>query len=321
MKPARSLPADGTVPADVVILMATYDGGAHLPAQLASFAAQDHPNWSLVVSDDGSRDATRRILDDFAAAGHRVTVLTGPGRGAAANFMSLLRRAPEYVPTGSFLALSDQDDVWMPDRLSRGLAALWPGAPDRPAVWCSRTYVTGPLLQAPRISAPRPRPLSFRNALVQNVMAGNTILLNPGASQLSSRLAAMTEEVVFHDWWLYLILTGAGARVIHDDRPSLFYRQHGANEFGANNRFLPRLARLRMLCGGSMRRWTDINLAALERARPWLTAENAALVDLFARSRNAPVPARLSALRRGRIYRQTWTGTTALWIAATLGLL
>ncbi|MBC7286396.1 glycosyltransferase, partial [Hoeflea sp.] len=80
MKPIGSQPADGTVPAHVAILMATYDGEAHLPAQLASLAAQDHPNWSLVVSDDGSRDATRRILDDFAAAGHRVTVLPGPGR-------------------------------------------------------------------------------------------------------------------------------------------------------------------------------------------------------------------------------------------------
>lgn len=321
MKPIESLPVDASAPAHVAILMATYNGAAHLPAQLESIAAQDHANWSLVVSDDGSQDSTRRILDEFAATGYRVTVLPGPGRGAAANFMSLLRRAPEHAPAGSFLALSDQDDVWMPDRLSRGLVALGQGAPDRPAVWCSRTYVTGPRLEDPRPSPPRPRPLSFRNALVQNVMAGNTILLNSGASQLASNLATMTDEVVFHDWWLYLILTGTGALVIHDDRPSLYYRQHGANEFGANDRFLPRLARLRMLFGGRMRRWTDINLAALERARPWLTAENAALADFFANSRKAPVHARLSALRHARLYRQTRSGTAALWIVATLGLL
>ena len=51
----------------VCIVMATYEGAAHLGAQLATFDAQDHPDWSLVVGDDGSRDATRAIVEAFAA--------------------------------------------------------------------------------------------------------------------------------------------------------------------------------------------------------------------------------------------------------------
>jgi len=50
--------------------------------------------------------------------------VAGPKRGAAANFLSLLRRAPERTPEGHWLAFSDQDDVWLPDKLSRGIAAL-----------------------------------------------------------------------------------------------------------------------------------------------------------------------------------------------------
>ena len=46
----------------ITILMATYNGARFLSAQLDSLLAQSHQNWSLIVSDDGSRDATMAIL-------------------------------------------------------------------------------------------------------------------------------------------------------------------------------------------------------------------------------------------------------------------
>ena len=333
MSAALSQPAPQPAPerAHVVILMASYNGADHLDEQLGSFLAQDHADWSLIVSDDGSGDGTLDILAAFARAhpDRRVTILSGPRKGdAGANFMSLLRRTIDTAPAGSFIAFSDQDDVWLPQRLSRGVAAL-AGLSDRRAAWCSRTIITGaditeadmaPRLSAPRLSAPRPRPLGFRNALVQNVMAGNTILLNPAAAALACRLAAQVDRVVVHDWWLYLILTGSGATVIHDDRPCLYYRQHAENEIGANDSHLARLLRLKMLVSGRFRAWNQINLAALRQARPDLTAENTALIDLFDKARRGPLHKRLIALRQARLYRQTRISTAAMWFAVIFGL-
>lgn len=316
--------------AHVVILMATFNGADHLGDQLASFLAQDHADWSLIVSDDGSDDNTLQILAAFAQAhtDHQVKILSGPRKGAGANFMSLLCRAAETAPTGSFIALSDQDDVWLPERLSRGVAAL-AGLSDRRAAWCSRTIITESEIigqdmahhrSVTRLSAPRPRALSFRNALVQNVMAGNTILLNPAAAVLACRLAVQVDRVVVHDWWLYLILTGSGATVIHDDRPSLYYRQHAENAIGANDSHLARILRLKMLLSRRFQDWNEINLAALRQVSHDLTAENTALINLFDQTRVGPLHKRLIALRQARLYRQTRISTVAMWLAIVFGL-
>jgi cellulose synthase/poly-beta-1,6-N-acetylglucosamine synthase-like glycosyltransferase len=79
--------APGTAP--ITLLMATRNGAAYLPEQLASLAAQTECNWRLWVSDDGSTDATGLILAEFARH-HPVRVLGGPQQGAAQNFLTLL---------------------------------------------------------------------------------------------------------------------------------------------------------------------------------------------------------------------------------------
>ena len=101
----------------VTIVMATRNGAAHLAEQLDSIARQTHADWSLFVSDDGSTDDTKRILADFARS-HPVTVVDGPRKGAAANFLSALCH-PD-LPLGT-IALADQDDIWLPGKLARGL--------------------------------------------------------------------------------------------------------------------------------------------------------------------------------------------------------
>ena len=84
--PRRAAAASG----HVAILMGTCNGARFLAAQLDSIAAQSHRDWRLVVSDDGSTDATRAILADFGAGqGNRVTVRPGPCRGFAPNFLGL----------------------------------------------------------------------------------------------------------------------------------------------------------------------------------------------------------------------------------------
>src|SRR5690606_39980404 len=106
--------------ARVTILMATRNGGKFLRAQLASIAGQSHGDWSLDVSDDGSTDGTTGIVAEFAAAHpeRRGRLLRGPGRGGAANFLSLVARAGGRA---DYYAFAAQDDVGEHSRLARGL--------------------------------------------------------------------------------------------------------------------------------------------------------------------------------------------------------
>ncbi|MDH5453275.1 MAG: glycosyltransferase, partial [Paracoccaceae bacterium] len=175
----------------VRIVMAVYNGALCLLPQLESIAQQSHRNWSILISDDGSTDHSLEIIDAFKHDNptHQITCVGGPKLGFAQNFVSLLRRAPIDE---SYLAFSDQDDVWLNDRLARGLEALKLVGPNRPALFCSRTWVTDANLGHRRLSTSRNRPPGFLNALVQNIAAGNTILLNPAARQL---VCAASHEV------------------------------------------------------------------------------------------------------------------------------
>lgn len=242
----------------VRILLATWNGAAHLSEQLDSYLVQDHDDWALWVSDDGSTDGTWDILQAFRAAhpNREIRLLRGPGRGAAANFLSLLTH-PE-LPPGP-VALSDQDDVWKPCRLSRGLAIVQSAA--TPALYGAITTETTPdLTPLPKQKGPLPPP-SFENALVQNIVAGNTVTMN--AAALAALRAGGAPDVPYHDWWIYLRLAGVGARITLDDVPVLLYRQHPGNVIGAHSGARARLQRLTALLGGAYANWIQRNLTAL----------------------------------------------------------
>jgi glycosyltransferase involved in cell wall biosynthesis len=304
----------------VTVLMATFGGARWLGAQLASLAGQQGVGWCLVASDDGSRDGTRVILARFAAdrpAG-QIALRAGPGRGAAANFLSLLARADPAAP---FAALADQDDVWLPGKLARAVAALSALPGDGPALYCGRTAVCDAALRVRGLSPALTRAPSFRNALLQNVAGGNTMVLNNAALRLARAAAAEAREVVMHDWWLYQIVTGAGGRVLHDAEPFVLYRQHGANLIGANGSIAAQLWRAAEVARGRLRQWNAVNLAALAASRHRLTPENRALLDGFAAACGAPLGPRLARLARLGLYRQTRGGDASWWAAAAAGLI
>lgn len=294
--------------APVRILLATYNGAAHLQAQLDSYLTQDHDNWALWASDDGSDDDTRAILQAFADAHPKreIRLLRGPGRGAAANFLSLLTH-PD-LPPGP-VTLSDQDDVWLPHRISRGLEAV--NAVDGAALYGSITIETDEALRPlPRPKKPLPPP-SFENALVQNIVAGNTATLN--AAGLAALRAGGAVDVPYHDWWLYLRLSALGAEVIIDDDPLLYYRQHADAVIGAHRGPRAALARAAILANGTYRGWIRANLSALLKAND-LPEQNARAARALLET-----PNRLRALTQSGAQRSGVVGQMLLKAMALTG--
>lgn len=309
----------------VHILMCTLNGAAYLPAQLQSFLDQAHADWVLWVSDDGSQDATRAVLDRFVRAhpGREIRVGTGPGQGVAANFLSLL--ADPDLPAGATVAFADQDDVWLPHKLAHALRGLdrIVTSPGQPAVYASRTILTDAGLQPQGLSPQHRRPPGFGNALVQNVLGGNSIVLNPAAVDLLRRtvpLALAGQGVPFHDWWVYLLLTGAGGAVLNDLRPGLLYRQHSTNVLGTNGGLRGGLARLGQITGGTYAGWIGRNLAALQAVADLLTPDHRAMLERFA-VLHAARQLNGAALRELGIYRQTAGGDRLLRLLAWAGRL
>jgi len=304
-----------------VIVMGVFNGAAHLRAQLQSFADQTRSDWCLVAGDDGSTDAgpdmLRAFAEEMGLEGREVRPVAGPGRGATLNFLSLLATAPE----ADWLALSDQDDVWLPEHLETGLAALADVPDDLPALYGGRSWICDEDLGHRRMSPRFGRAPGFRNALVQSIAGGNTMLLNRAGVDLARAAAGEALAAggpATHDWWLYQLIAGAGGRVIRDEVPTILYRQHGGNLFGSNLGRGAMLRRLAHVLRGDLARWVDANIAALTASAHRLTPENRAILTDFARMRGLGLVARLKGFARAGLYRQGRVGQALLWLALTM---
>lgn len=298
----------------VAILLCSYNGAAFIRDQLDSIAAQSHRNWKVWVSDDGSQDGTLAVLEEYRSAWgpERLTVLNGPSRGFAPNFLSLVCR-PEI--SGDYYAYADQDDVWNIDKLERAVGRLRGPGDNRPALYCSRTLLiseNGAELGLSPLFTQKP---DFRNALVQNVGGGNTMVFNAAARGVLLT-AGPDLDVVAHDWWTYLAVSAVGGYVVYDPAPTLRYRQHGQNLIGSNRGLRANMLRLTRLLHGQFGHWIDANAAGLERLLPSMPPHNREIFQEFQASRRGGVLRRITGLKRSGVYRQTFSGNVGLFVAA-----
>ena len=169
----------------ITILLATYFGQGFLADQLASIEAQDHANWVLWASDDGSTDGTLDLLEAYRErnGSHKVRIVKGPCKGAIANFISL---AVNREIRANYYAFCDQDDVWLTGRLSRALVQT-PQVTFLPTLVGNRTIIVDQNLKRTGLSPLFTKPPSFRNALVQSIAGGNTMLFNQARKKSAGR--------------------------------------------------------------------------------------------------------------------------------------
>jgi glycosyltransferase involved in cell wall biosynthesis len=303
----------------VAVLLCTMQGQRFLAEQLNSIATQTHPTWEIWASDDGSDDHTHAILEYYQShwGEDRISIHAGPAEGSTANFLSLTCRADSDA---DFFAYADQDDIWESDKLERAVAWLRTVPEDVPALYGSRTLLVDARNQHIGYSPLFARQPSFRNALVQNVAGGNTMVFNRAARDLL-RLAGEDVQAVTHDWWAYMVVSGCGGQVYYDAYPTVRYRQHENNLIGSNMSWKARAYRVKQLLQGRFRRWNDANIASLRDIEQLLTPDSRAVLAEFATSRKGGFVARLAGLRRTGVFRQTVLGNIGLVIAAAINRL
>ena len=301
---------------DVTVLLATYNGARWLDRQLGSVLGQ---HWAGAINvlalDDGSTDGTLAVLAGWQRRWGRGEFVAeaGPCAGHSANFRQLVLRAR----TGSdFFAFCDQDDVWLPQKLALAAAAI--GDRSGPALHGTATTLVDADENVVGRSPTFRRAPAFRNALVQNIAGGNTMVMNAAALELIRQGCARTAFLA-HDWFSYLLVSGAGGRVSYADAPTVLYRQHGANAVGAQVGPRATFDRLRRLTGGAVRAFNDQNEASLRACQSLLSEEARTTFDTFAAARRAPLPQRLGLLRSSGVYRQTTLGQAGLYLGAILG--
>jgi len=290
------------------VLLCSYNGGRFLGQQLESIAEQEGVRVVVHVSDDGSQDQTPGILQAFRKRRGEglLSVVQGPRRGHVDNFFSLIFSKIE----GDYFAYADQDDIWDSDKLSRAIGALSSLPADLPAIYCSRSRLIDVHGNDIGLSPLFSRPPGFANALIQNIGGGNTMVMNRKARNLLSAVGPV--DVVTHDWWSYILVTGSGGTVIYDEHPSLRYRQHQNNLIGSSMSLGDKSKRYWSALRGRNRIWNTQNIAALQGVRSYLTIENQRILDNFDAARDKPLLRRLLNLWRSGVYAQSTLGNIEL---------
>lgn len=297
--------------------MATYHGEAFIDQQLASIDAQTVGPIDLHISDDSKKPGTVERAEKFVANRSNITlhVSKGPGTGFVDNFRSLILNVE---PASNCITFSDQDDIWVADKTAR--SAQWLNSqPDNiPALYCGRTeIITADGKPTGRCSPHFARAPHFKNAIVQSIAGGNTMAMNRAAFDLLRR-SLRRGSPVSHDWWTYIIVSGAGGNIKYDPKPLTLYRQHGGNLIGENRSSIAKLRRMRMVSNGTWQNWQDRHRVLLDDNRDELSAEALALLRQYKGVRSKHVIKRISSMVRSGVWRQTRSGTLSLYLAVAL---
>ena len=247
------MPSDGAREPLVAILLATFDGAAWIDEQLASFERQQGVRLFVIAGDDASSDDTPERLRAWSSK-LDVTLLPAPSRLGSANrtFLRLICDAP--IPDGAeYIALSDQDDVWCDDKLVRAVRAIGERGLDVYSSDVTAFWPDGRRRTLGKANAPRRFDYVFEPA-----GPGCTYVFTrkafDGLREFSRTRRERLVDLRVHDWWIHAYARVRGLRWWIDPRPGLLYRQHGANESGANVGW-----------AAAKRRWADVREGRFRR--------------------------------------------------------
>lgn len=234
--------------AKITVLVAAYNGEAYIGEQLDSILAQSRGGINILVSDDCSNDRTPEILRAYAARyPEQVAVVfrEKPSGGAAAHFLGLLQEmargakaAWETLAGADYFLLSDQDDVWLPEKVEKLLARMRElereNGADTPVLVHSDLAVVDEKLRVVAHSFFKYQKISpgrtkLPQLLVQNNVTGGAVMVNRAFLPL---LGELPRVCLMHDAWLAL-LAGCFGVIGWVNEPLYLYRQHGSNTLGA----------------------------------------------------------------------------------------
>ena len=305
----------------VVIVLSTFNGERYLAEQLDSIRRQTFPRWRLLLRDDASTDASRRIAEAAARRDpERIKIVNDDdgNLGVVAAYSRLVERAE-----ADYILFADQDDLWLPDKIDRTLAAM------RAAE--QRHGVQTPLLvhtdlrvvdQSLRTLAPsfwryrRLDPVAepqLRLLLAHNGVTGCAMMIN---RSLASLAAPFPPAAAMHDWWLALVACLFG-RVEAVNAATVLYRQHGDNSVGASRwgwrRALDQLGNPRAVRAGLLRGMRQAR-ALLDRYHQGMPADHAALVAAYASLPFLPPGERLGILLTHRLRKHGFLRTVGFLV-------
>ena len=218
-------------PRTVGIALAAYQPNpVWLAEQLASIVAQTHTEWVCVITLDSPLQeiASRSELNEFFHDKRFTWVENVDRLGVRLNFQRAIELVLRHNP--DLIAFCDQDDIWMPEKLARGIQAIT-GSGQLSMVFTDSYIFSGEEVLS--------ETLHSTHRIVQTSLTVPEIIIYPSVSgftmifdaELARKHPTIPEPMRYHDHW-YSVVATAYRGVIRIDEPLSFYRQHDGNAVG-----------------------------------------------------------------------------------------
>ena len=218
----------------ISIALCTFNGSKYLEEQLDSFVSQVRQPDELIVCDDGSSDRTLEIIDVFSRkAPFSVKLIVNSKKlGTVKNFENAIQ-----LCSGDLIALSDQDDVWHPNKVERcehifsadsNVGAVFSNADVTDEALCPLKYDMWE--KTAFTSREKKKVLNGRALKVllkHYIVTGATLIFRADFKQIILPIPRLW----FHDAWIVLLIASISGLSFVDE-PLMKYRQHSANQLG-----------------------------------------------------------------------------------------
>lgn len=201
----------------VSVAMATYNGEKYIKEQLQSVLDNLGPLDEIVISDDGSKDSTRNIIEAFGDS--RIRLIDGPKKGVKKNFENAIRAC-----AGEFIFLCDQDDIWMQGKVEMVLKAF--EATDSLVVAhdCRMVNDQGEIL-AESIYEFRNSGAGVLKNIIKNSYIGCCMAFR---ASMKPNILPIPDSIEMHDQWIGILGERLGRSTFIPDK-LIDYRRHENN--------------------------------------------------------------------------------------------
>lgn len=204
----------------ISVALAAYKGERYIAEQLNSILCQLGENDEIIVSDDFPAGKTREAVAEIHDK--RIRYIEGQGKGVVRNFENALNAC-----TGDVIFLSDQDDVWMPDKVQKVLAEIRNGAD---LVLHDAAVTDGSLnITDPSFFAVHGSNASFAKNLIRNSFVGCCMAFT---RKVMADSLPFPNELPMHDWWIALAAMKKGYKTVLLPESLIKWRRHGENVTG-----------------------------------------------------------------------------------------
>jgi len=210
---------------NVAVLMSSYNGEEYIEQQIDSILTQKTScDVRLFIRDDGSQDCTVDIIKHYIDQGAPITLFEGENLGYNQSFFKLLQIVDGY----DFYAFSDQDDVWMEDKLEIAVSTLTNR--NKPALYGSCSYLVYDELEPFGVTQQERRKITFYNTIIQNFFPGHSQVMNAALKEKITQNLDY-EKIYVYDSWIVNTAIVCG-ELVFDNTPHTYYRMHKGNAVG-----------------------------------------------------------------------------------------